>query len=90
MNARGLVELVVLSVGLEAGLIDERLYAVMVLMALVTTLATGPLIDLLAGPSRRRPAPAAGRAAPALPAPMSSGRPPRPRTMSQPAPDAPS
>jgi Kef-type K+ transport system membrane component KefB len=61
MNARGLVELVVLSVGLEAGLIDERLYAVMVLMALVTTLATGPLIDLLAGPSRRRPAPAAGR-----------------------------
>jgi hypothetical protein len=30
MNARGLVELVVLSVGLEAGLVDERLFAVMV------------------------------------------------------------
>jgi Kef-type K+ transport system membrane component KefB len=89
MNARGLVELVVLSVGLEAGLIDERLYAVMVLMALVTTLATGPLIDLLARPSRRRPAP--GRPAAEVPGPpMSSGRPRRPRTMSHPAPDAPS
>jgi Kef-type K+ transport system membrane component KefB len=66
MNARGLVELVVLSVGLQAGLIDERLYAVMVLMALVTTLATGPLIDLVGGGLRRR-APAAGalRARPA-------------------------
>jgi Kef-type K+ transport system membrane component KefB len=60
MNARGLVELVVLSVGLEAGLIDARLYAVMVLMALVTTLATGPLIDLVARGPRRRAA-AAGR-----------------------------
>lgn len=44
MNARGLVELVVLSVGLDAGLIDERLYAVMVLMALITTFATSPLL----------------------------------------------
>jgi Kef-type K+ transport system membrane component KefB len=52
MNARGLVELVVLSVGLEAGLIDERLFAVMVLMALATTFATGPLADRLA-PARR-------------------------------------
>jgi Kef-type K+ transport system membrane component KefB len=46
MNARGLVELLVLSVGLEAGLLDVRLYTVMVLMALVTTLATGPLVTL--------------------------------------------
>ncbi len=88
MNARGLVELVVLSVGLEAGLIDERLYAVMVLMALVTTLATGPLIDLLAGPSRRRPP--RGLLAAEVGPPMSSGRPRRPRSMSHPAPDAPS
>jgi len=54
MNARGLVELVVLSVGLQAGLIDERLFAVMVLMALVTTLATGPLVDGIAVARRRR------------------------------------
>jgi Kef-type K+ transport system membrane component KefB len=52
MNARGLVELVVLSVGLEAGLVDERLFAVMVLMALATTLAAGPLVDLIARPAR--------------------------------------
>jgi Kef-type K+ transport system membrane component KefB len=52
MNARGLVELVVLAVGLEAGLIDERLFSVMVLMALATTLATGPLVDRLNRPRR--------------------------------------
>ena len=50
MNARGLVELVVLAVGLRAGLIDERFFSVMVLMALVTTLATGPLIDRINRP----------------------------------------
>jgi Kef-type K+ transport system membrane component KefB len=62
MNARGLVELVVLSVGLEAGLVDERLFAVMVLMALATTLAAGPLVDLIARTARARPgAPRDGR-----------------------------
>ena len=52
MNARGLVELVVLAIGLEAGLIDQRLFSVMVLMALITTLATGPLVDRLHRPRR--------------------------------------
>ena len=52
MNARGLVELVVLAVGLEAGLVDERLFAVMVLVALVTTFATGRSSTASAG--RRR------------------------------------
>ena len=52
MNARGLVELVVLGIGLEAGLIDERLFSVMVLMALLTTFATGPLVDRLTRPRR--------------------------------------
>jgi Kef-type K+ transport system membrane component KefB len=54
MNARGLVELVVLSVGLEAGLVDDRLFAVMVLMALATTFAAGPLVDLIGRPARGR------------------------------------
>lgn len=49
MNARGLVELVVLTVGLQAGLTDERLFTIMVLMALATTFATGPLVDRLRG-----------------------------------------
>jgi len=44
MNARGLVELVVLSVGVQAGLLGDRLFTVMVLMALVTTFAAGPLV----------------------------------------------
>jgi Kef-type K+ transport system membrane component KefB len=49
VNARGLVELVVLAVGRDAGLIDDRLFAVMVVMALVTTLATGPAVERLRG-----------------------------------------
>lgn len=53
MNARGLVELVVLSVGLQQGLIDQRLFTVMVLMALATTFATGPLVARLT--AARRP-----------------------------------
>ncbi len=59
MNARGLVELVVLAVGLDAGLVDERLFAVMVLMALATTFATGPLVDRLQPAPGRAPQPAA-------------------------------
>ena len=54
MNARGLVELVVLTVGLEAGLLDDRLFTVLVLVALATTFATGPLVDRIA---RRSAAP---------------------------------
>lgn len=47
MNARGLVELIVLAAGLEQGLLDERLFSIMVLMALATTFATGPLVTRL-------------------------------------------
>lgn len=49
MNTRGLTELIALGVGLEAGLLDERLYAVFVIMAVVTTAATGPLLQRLTG-----------------------------------------
>ncbi|MFI8365755.1 cation:proton antiporter [Streptomyces sp. NPDC085466] len=51
LNTRGLTELIVLDVGLRAGVIGPRLYALLVVMALLTTAATGPLIRLL-----RRPA----------------------------------
>lgn len=47
MNTRGLVELVVLNIGLDLGVISPRLFAMLVLMALVTTFATAPLLDLL-------------------------------------------
>ena len=45
MNTRGLMELIVLSLGHELGLIDARLYAMLVLVAIGTTLMTGPLLS---------------------------------------------
>jgi Kef-type K+ transport system membrane component KefB len=47
MNTRGLMELVVLNVGLDAGLISPTLFTMMVIMALVTTAMTTPILDLL-------------------------------------------
>jgi Kef-type K+ transport system membrane component KefB len=47
MNTRGLMELIVLTVGLQAGIITPRLFAIMVIMAIVTTAMTGPLLDLI-------------------------------------------
>ena len=57
MNTRGLMELVVLNVGLDLGVIAPPLFAMMVLMALVTTLMTAPLVRALMG--RRNPGPSA-------------------------------
>ena len=47
MNTRGLMELIVLNVGLELGVISSTLFAMMVLMALVTTMLTSPLLRIL-------------------------------------------
>ena len=47
VNTRGLTELIALNVGLGYGIIGGRLFAVLVLMALITTLATGPLLALI-------------------------------------------
>jgi Kef-type K+ transport system membrane component KefB len=54
MNTRGLIELVVLTIGFERGVLDRRLFTVMVLMAIATTLLTGPLLSLI---QRAAPAP---------------------------------
>ena len=48
MNTRGLVELVILNVGYERGILSSSLYSMMVVMALVTTAMTTPLWDWLA------------------------------------------
>lgn len=48
MNTRGLTELVILTVGLELGVINTTVFTVMVLMALVTTLMATPMLRLLA------------------------------------------
>ncbi|MFD5701463.1 cation:proton antiporter [Streptomyces lasiicapitis] len=47
MNTRGLTELVILGVGLQLGLLEQSLYSLMVVMALVTTAMTGPVLTLL-------------------------------------------
>ena len=47
MNTRGLMELVVLNIGLDLGVISPALFAMMVVMALVTTLATTPALRLV-------------------------------------------
>ena len=47
MNTRGLTELIVLNLALEKGVISAALFAAMVIMALVTTLMTAPLLELL-------------------------------------------
>lgn len=56
MNTRGLMELIVLNIGLELGVISDRLFAMLVVMALVTTILTTPALRLLgnswSGPAR--------------------------------------
>jgi Kef-type K+ transport system membrane component KefB len=49
MNTRGLMELIVLNVGLDLGVISRELYALMVLVALATTVLTSPLLRWLKG-----------------------------------------
>jgi Kef-type K+ transport system membrane component KefB len=47
MNARGLMELILLNIGLEHGVITPTLFSILVLMAVVTTLAAGPAFQVL-------------------------------------------
>lgn len=47
MNTRGLMELIVLNLGYDLGVLSPRFFSMLVLMALVTTLMTGPLLSLI-------------------------------------------
>ena len=47
MNTRGLIELVVLNIGYDLGILSGRIFAMLVIMALVTTFITGPLLSLV-------------------------------------------
>jgi Kef-type K+ transport system membrane component KefB len=49
MNTRGLTELIVLTMGVQMGVLDGRLYSVLVIMALITTALAGPVLALLPG-----------------------------------------
>ncbi|MFJ6616314.1 cation:proton antiporter [Kitasatospora sp. NPDC091335] len=50
VNTRGLTELIILTTGLQLGLVDQRLYSLMVLMAVLTTVMTGPALRILYPP----------------------------------------
>jgi len=54
MNTRGLMELIVLNIGLDLKVISPTLFAMLVLMAIVTTVATTPILDRLRPPARER------------------------------------
>jgi len=54
MNTRGLMELVVLNIGYDLGVLTPEIFAMMVIMALVTTFMTGPALDLIERVFRRR------------------------------------
>ncbi|NMH24972.1 cation:proton antiporter [Flavobacterium solisilvae] len=47
MNTRGLMELVVLNIGYELGVLSPKVFTMMVIMALVTTFMTGPALDII-------------------------------------------
>jgi Kef-type K+ transport system membrane component KefB len=47
MNTRGLMELVVLNIGYDLGILSPEIFTMMVIMALVTTCMTGPALDLI-------------------------------------------
>ncbi|MCY1544321.1 hypothetical protein D9M68_801960 [compost metagenome] len=47
MNTRGLMELVVLNIGYDLGVLSSEIFAMMVFMALITTFMTGPLLSLI-------------------------------------------
>jgi Kef-type K+ transport system membrane component KefB len=67
LNTRGLTELIALNIGLSAGVIHQELYTILVVMAVLTTMATGPLLSLLkvGPPAAQEPLPAAQEPLPA-------------------------
>lgn len=71
MNARGLIELILLNIGLEAGIITPTLFTILVLVAIVTTLMATPIFEFAYGRYRVDDVPAP-------PDPISSQRPPAP------------
>ena len=57
MNARGLMELIIINIGLQRGIISEGLFAVLVIMAVVTTLMASPIFERLVGTGTYQPTP---------------------------------
>ena len=57
MNARGLMELIIINIGLQRGVISEGLFATLVIMAVITTLMASPLFERLVGTGTHQPMP---------------------------------
>lgn len=57
MNTRGLMEIVVLNIGLDLGVLTPKLFTMMVIVAIVTTVATTPLLRWVHRPATSSPAP---------------------------------
>src|SRR5260370_24208052 len=55
MNTRGLVELIVLNIGLDLGVLSPALFAMLVIMAVVTTMMASPLLPLLCYRQKSQP-----------------------------------
>ncbi|WP_088308263.1 cation:proton antiporter [Novosphingobium sp. B 225] len=53
MNARGLMELIIINIGLQRGVIEPGLFAILVVMAIVTTLMASPLFEAVYGRKAR-------------------------------------
>lgn len=56
MNTRGLMELIVLNMGYDLGILSQKIFSAMVLMAVVTTFMAGPLLELVEARRRREAA----------------------------------
>lgn len=54
MNSRGLMELIIINIGLQKGVIEPGLFSIMVLMAIVTTLMTSPVFEWVYGRHARK------------------------------------
>ncbi|MDX1892076.1 cation:proton antiporter [Mycolicibacterium sp. 050158] len=61
MNARGLIELILLNIGLQAGIITPTLFTILVLVAIVTTLMASPIFEFVYGRHRVPDLPAGGQ-----------------------------
>ncbi|MGI5237798.1 cation:proton antiporter domain-containing protein [Dactylosporangium sp. CA-139066] len=72
MNCRGLTELVVLNIGLQLGVISPTVFSMLVVMTLVSTMATGPALSLIAR-LRRRPGSTVDEKRPAAPGTAAAG-----------------
>jgi len=57
MNARGLMELIIINIGLQKGVITEGLFATLVIMAVITTLMASPIFERLVGSGNYKPEP---------------------------------